>query len=141
MHRRPPILNPLSAASAASAAAAAGLIANAPQQVSLQQLQQLIDIFGFDVVVVLDHPSLSHDLAGLYGHVFPDTAEEAAAQQQQQQLLLQRQLLGTTAGTPLQRVEVVSLPKLEGTVAVCQQSSLSSATLCVLTRLGLFSCL
>ncbi|OEH78945.1 polynucleotide 5 -hydroxyl-kinase [Cyclospora cayetanensis] len=52
--------------------AASGLIANAPQQASLQQLQQLVELFGFDVVVVLDHPSLCHDLAGIYDH--PDAA-------------------------------------------------------------------
>ncbi|CDJ50696.1 hypothetical protein, conserved [Eimeria brunetti] len=111
--------------------AASGMIANAPQQVSLQQLQQLIDLFGFDVVVVLDNPSLSHELAGVYGHLMPDTAEEAAAQQQmqqqqqQQQLLLlqqqQRQFLtpaaAAAAAAAATRVEVVSLPKLEGTVA------------------------
>ncbi|XP_026193039.1 mRNA cleavage and polyadenylation factor clp1 [Cyclospora cayetanensis] len=101
--------------------AASGLIANAPQQASLQQLQQLVELFGFDVVVVLDHPSLCHDLAGIYDHVLPDTAEEAAAQlqglQQQQQLRLQQ--LGAAAVPPQpQRVEVVPLPKLEGTVAV-----------------------
>ncbi|KAL8272386.1 hypothetical protein Esti_003676 [Eimeria stiedai] len=123
-------------ATAAVAAAAAGLIANAPHQPSLQQLQQLVEIFGFDVIVVLDHPSLSHDLAGMYGHVLPDTAEEAAAQLQQQlqQQQQQQQQLGAAAA-PLgsaRRVEVIPLPKLEGTVAP------DAARLRVLRRLWLW---
>ena len=116
----------IAAAAAAAVCGAAGMIANAPQQVSLQQLQQLIEIFGFDVVLVLDNPSLAHELAGVYRHVLPDTAEDAAAQQQQQQQQQQGHFLNAAATaaavTPTPRVEVISLPKLEGTIAVSVSS-------------------
>ena len=119
-------MSPIPDTVAVAVAASAGLIANAPHQASLQQLQQLVEIFGFDVVVVLDHPSLCHDLAGVYGHVLPDTAEEATAQQQQQLQQQQQQQMhtaGKAAGSLLQRVEVIPMPKLEGTVAVRRSPS------------------